>query len=52
MNKVANRLNDFIDIAFTTEGEYNVSNINVNPSKKTCKFCEFNQTEYCEAGVK
>ena len=52
MKKVANRLNDFIDIAFTTEGEYNVSNINVNPSKKTCKFCEFNQTEYCEAGVK
>ena len=23
-----------------------------NPSKKNCRFCEFNQTEHCDAGVK
>ena len=52
MNKVANRLNDFIDTAFTNEGEYDITNINALPDKKTCKWCEFNQTQYCEVGVK
>ena len=52
MNKVARRLDDFIDTAFTEDGKYNISKINPNPSKKSCKWCEFNQSEYCEYGVK
>jgi hypothetical protein len=52
INKVMNNLNQFIDESFI-DGEYNVEHIyNKQPSKKNCKFCEFNQTEHCDAGVR
>ena len=52
MNKVANRLNTFLDLAFDDEGNRISENIIPTPSKKACKWCEFNQTEYCDVGVK
>ena len=51
INKVMNNLNQFIKESFI-DGEYNTEYIyRKNPSKKNCRFCEFNQTEYCDVGV-
>ena len=51
INKVINNLNKFINESFI-DGEYNTEHIyRKNPSKKNCRFCEFNQTEYCDVGV-
>ena len=51
INKVMNNLNKFIDESFI-DGEYNTEHIyRKNPSKKNCRFCEFNQTENCDVGV-
>ena len=52
MNKVAKRLDTFLETAFTSAGEYKTDNISPTPSKKACRFCEFNQTEYCTQGVR
>ena len=52
MNKVANRLNTFLDLAFDDEGNRIPDNIVPTPSKKACKWCEFNRTEHCSVGVK
>jgi len=52
MNKVAKRLDTFLDLAFNEDGERISENIIPTPSKKACRFCEFNQTEYCNQGVK
>ena len=52
INKVMNNLNQFIDESFI-DGEYNLEhNYIKQPSKKNCRFCEFNQTEHCDVGVK
>ena len=51
MNKVAKRLNTFLDLAFNDEGERISENIIPTPSKKACKWCEFKNTEYCSVGV-
>ena len=37
---------------FDDEGNRISENIIPTPSKKACKWCEFNQTEYCTVGVK
>ena len=51
INKVMNNLNKFISESFV-DGEYNIEHIyRKNPSKKNCRFCEFNQTENCDVGV-
>ena len=52
MNKVAKRLDTFLDLAFDDKGERISENIIPTPSKKACRFCEFNQTEYCNQGVR
>ena len=41
----------FLQEGFTDDGEY-VNKLEPTPSKKACRFCEFNQTEYCSAGVR
>ena len=47
-----NKLNQFLDESFIN-GEYNTNHTYIKqPSKKNCRFCEFNQTEHCDAGVK
>ena len=51
MNKVARRLDSFLDGAFTENGERKSNQI-ATPSKKACRWCEFNQTKYCNQGVK
>jgi|TARA_Y100000310_G_scaffold101208_1_gene99192 hypothetical protein len=52
LNKVTRNVKSFIDECFIG-GEYNQSHIyRKEASKKNCRFCEFNQTEYCDAGVK
>ena len=52
MNKVAKRLDLFLESAFTDEGKHKTDKIFALPSKKACRFCEFNQTEYCRDGIK
>ena len=51
MNKVARRLDSFLNGAFTESGERKSNQI-ATPSKKACRWCEFNQTEYCNQGVR
>ena len=52
MNKVAKRLDLFLELAFDSEGQRIPDNIVPTPSKKACRWCEFNQTEYCTQGVR
>jgi len=52
MNKVAKRLDLFLENAFDDEGKHKTDKIFALPSKKACRWCEFNQTEYCSEGVK
>ena len=51
MNKVAKKLNTFMSEAFNEVGEYTPDGLKPTPSKKACRFCEFNKTEYCDKGV-
>ena len=52
INKVINNLNQFLQESFI-DGEYNMKHTYIKrPSKKNCRFCEFNQTEHCDEGVK
>ena len=51
MNKVAKRLDTFLDLAFDDEGNRISENIIPTPSKKSCKWCEFKNTQYCSVGV-
>ena len=52
INKLMNNLNQFLDESFVN-GEYNLEHTYIKrPSKKNCKWCEFNQTKHCDSGVK
>jgi len=52
INKVINNLNQFINESFVN-GEYNLEHTYIKrPSKKNCRWCEFNQTKHCDSGVK
>ena len=52
MNKVAKKLTKFIDEAFNEDGSYTTNELTPTPSKKSCKWCEFKGTEYCDVGIK
>jgi len=53
INQVTKRLSEFMTECFTSDGEYNTEHIySKEASKKNCRFCDFNQTEFCDAGVK
>ena len=53
INQVVKRLEEFMKECFTFDGEHNTEHIySKQASKKNCRFCDFNQTEYCDAGVK
>ena len=53
INQVVKRLDEFMTESFNSDGEYNTEHIyRKEPSKKNCRFCDFNQTEFCDAGVK
>ena len=51
MNKVAKRLELFLETAFTDDGKYVTDKIFALPSKKACKWCEFRKTEHCSEGI-
>ena len=52
-NQVVKRLDEFMTECFNSDGEYNTEyTYKKEASKKNCRFCDFNQTEYCDAGVK
>ena len=51
MNKVAKRLDLFLELAFDEEGQRTSDDIVATPSKKSCRFCEFKNTEYCSYGI-
>ena len=38
--------------AFDEEGKHIIKEYETKPSKKACRWCEFNQTEYCTEGVR
>jgi hypothetical protein len=53
INQVVNRLDEFIKDGFNDDGEYRTEHIyRKEASKKNCKYCDFNQTEFCDVGVK
>ena len=53
INQVVKRLDEFMTESFNSDGEYNTEHIyRKEPSKKNCRFWDFNQTEFCDAGVK
>ena len=51
MNKVTDKLLEFIDKGFNDDGSYTSKEILPTPNKKSCRFCEFNRTNYCKKGV-
>ena len=52
INKVINNVNRFVEDCFTDDKHNLQATYMKNPSKINCRFCEFNQTEHCDAGVK
>ena len=52
INKVVNNVNRFVEDCFVDDKHNLKTNYMKNPSPKNCRFCEFNQTEHCDAGVK
>ena len=52
INKVVNNVNRFVEDCFLDDKHNLQANFMKNPSKKNCRFCEFNQTEHCDEGVK
>ena len=52
INKVVNNVNRFVEDCFVDDKHNTNVNYMKNPSPKNCRFCEFNQTEHCDAGVK
>ena len=52
INKVVNNVNRFVEDCFVDNKHNLETNYMKNPSPKNCRFCEFNQTEHCYAGVK
>ena len=52
MNKVSKGVGKFIEEAFNDDGSYTKNKLYSTPSKKACKYCEFNQTIYCDDGIK
>ena len=52
INKVVNNVNRFVEDCFIDDKHNPKTNYMKNPSPKNCRFCEFNQTEHCDAGVK
>ena len=51
MNKVAKRLDLFLETAFTDKGKHKTDKIFALPSKKACRWCEFRKTEHCSEGI-
>lgn len=46
--KAMKSLQEFVDKAFTDDGQHDTSQVYLpNPSKSACRFCDFKNTEFC-----
>ena len=52
LNRAKQMLDRFVENTFDNEGKYLVENLSATPSKKSCRFCEFLDTDDCSEGVK
>ena len=52
MNKVAKKLSKFVGEAFNEDGTHTTNTLLPTPSKKACRWCEFNGSEYCSEGIR
>ena len=52
LNRARQMLDNFVKTTFDEDGKYIVENLKATPSKKSCRFCEFLDTEDCTEGVK
>ena len=52
MNRVMKSFNKFISEAFDDEGKKLIKKHEATPSKDSCRWCEFNHTEYCDKGIR
>ena len=50
MNKMKKRFKNFLDTAYDNEGQF-IPNQEHTPSEHACRFCPYNQTEYCSVGA-
>ncbi len=51
--KILKQVNEFLDQAFTYDGEYVKSGYKKNPSKNNCRFCPYlEQLSLCDSGIK
>tara|TARA_Y100000310_G_scaffold81691_1_gene78245 strand:- start:1049 stop:1939 length:891 start_codon:yes stop_codon:yes gene_type:complete len=52
MNRTMKSFNKFISEAFDDEGKKLIKDYEATPSKNSCRWCEFNQTKYCDKGIR
>jgi hypothetical protein len=52
INRVMKSFNKFISEAFDEEGNRIVKKYDATPSKDSCRWCEFYNTQYCDKGVR
>ena len=52
INRVVKSFNKFISEAFDEEGNQVVKKYDATPSKASCRWCEFYNTQYCDKGVR
>ena len=52
VNKASRALDDFLNFAFDDQGNHRKDAQYIKEgTKKACRFCPFNQTQYCDSGV-
>jgi hypothetical protein len=51
VKKAVESFDRFISTTFADDGSVQVENLKPTPSKSACRFCPFNQTEYCSVGA-
>ena len=52
VKRTLDSLSKFVFKAFDNEGKKIVKEHGATPSKDSCRWCEFNQTKYCDKGIK
>ena len=50
MNQMNKRFQKFVDACFDNQGNH-ITEQEPTPSKSSCRFCPYNQTEHCSVGV-
>ena len=52
INRVIRSFDAFVNTAFDSDGNRIEKDYAATPSKASCRWCEFNQTKYCDKGIK